>query len=302
MIGRRLRAILELARLSNAPTVVSNTLTGVGLGALAADVADPVVSPFAHGSRVAAASLACVALYASGMVLNDYVDRNIDARERPSRPIPSGRISPERALVGAILLAVVGLALLASISAAAAAAGCILAILILLYDLVHVRARGSVLLMGACRGMVYVVGALTVAQPERWAPVLLPALLLAGYVVGFSLIARSEADPAARAAHPIATALLAPMLLAAALVLPTSGAPGWPAVAIGGALAGAIVLAGTRVLVAPPRIGAAVTLWIASIALYDAYVLALLGWWWASSIAVACFVATRAAQRRIAGT
>ena len=33
-------------------------------------------------------------MYLAGMALNDYADREIDAVERPSRPIPSGRISP----------------------------------------------------------------------------------------------------------------------------------------------------------------------------------------------------------------
>ncbi|HEV3024083.1 MAG TPA: UbiA family prenyltransferase, partial [Pirellulales bacterium] len=32
-------------------------------------------------------------LYMAGMVLNDVFDRDIDRRERPGRPIPSGRIA-----------------------------------------------------------------------------------------------------------------------------------------------------------------------------------------------------------------
>ena len=35
-------------------------------------------------------------LYAAGMVLNDAFDAELDARERPERPIPSGRISRSR--------------------------------------------------------------------------------------------------------------------------------------------------------------------------------------------------------------
>ena len=37
------------------------------------------------------AASAC--LYAAGMVLNDAFDAELDARERPERPIPSGRIA-----------------------------------------------------------------------------------------------------------------------------------------------------------------------------------------------------------------
>src|ERR671918_1414576 len=32
-------------------------------------------------------------LYLSGMVLNDVFDAEVDAREQPTRPIPSGRIT-----------------------------------------------------------------------------------------------------------------------------------------------------------------------------------------------------------------
>ena len=38
------------------------------------------------------ASSSC--LYLAGMALNDYADRDVDAVERPGRPIPSGRVSP----------------------------------------------------------------------------------------------------------------------------------------------------------------------------------------------------------------
>ena len=36
-------------------------------------------------------------IYLGGMALNDWADRELDAEERPERPIPSGRISPTAA-------------------------------------------------------------------------------------------------------------------------------------------------------------------------------------------------------------
>ena len=41
--------------------------------------------------------LASACLYCGGMVWNDYFDRAQDKLERPSRPIPSGRVSPGEA-------------------------------------------------------------------------------------------------------------------------------------------------------------------------------------------------------------
>ncbi len=55
-------------------------------------------------------------LAASAMVLNDYIDREIDAYNAPYRPIPSGRVKPREALVLAVLLGVVGLIASALIS------------------------------------------------------------------------------------------------------------------------------------------------------------------------------------------
>ena len=39
---------------------------------------------------------ASVCLYWAGMAANDWADRELDAVERPERPIPSGRISAAR--------------------------------------------------------------------------------------------------------------------------------------------------------------------------------------------------------------
>src|SRR5262245_57655052 len=51
--------------------------------------------------------VASAGLYLAGMVFNDIFDRNVDAEERPNRPIPSGRISLRAAIwFGAVLLAI----------------------------------------------------------------------------------------------------------------------------------------------------------------------------------------------------
>lgn len=56
------------------------------------------------------ALIAAVALItAAGNVINDYFDRDIDAVNRPDRPIPSGEVSPEAALGYSIILFAAGL-------------------------------------------------------------------------------------------------------------------------------------------------------------------------------------------------
>jgi geranylgeranylglycerol-phosphate geranylgeranyltransferase len=45
----------------------------------------------------------------ASMAINDYYDRTIDAINEPKRPIPSGRVSPQGALIFTLILSVVGL-------------------------------------------------------------------------------------------------------------------------------------------------------------------------------------------------
>ena len=74
------RAFLELLRPANVTTALGDVLAGyaiAGLGNLPA-------LPWLLG--------ATVCLYAGGVVLNDVFDFEIDRRERPERPLPSGRI------------------------------------------------------------------------------------------------------------------------------------------------------------------------------------------------------------------
>jgi len=54
--------------------------------------------------------LATACLYAGGIVFNDYFDRHIDIKERPERPIPSGKISPRSAVIFGIFLFIIAVA------------------------------------------------------------------------------------------------------------------------------------------------------------------------------------------------
>lgn len=52
-----------------------------------------------------------VLVAAGGYAINDYFDREIDAINKPERPIPSGRISPHEALLLSIVVGIAGLSL-----------------------------------------------------------------------------------------------------------------------------------------------------------------------------------------------
>ncbi|MFC6890777.1 geranylgeranylglycerol-phosphate geranylgeranyltransferase [Halorubrum trueperi] len=81
------RGVLELARPGNC--VAAGVLTGTGAFVAGADAA---VVPAAVATVVTAFAVA------AGNAINDYFDREIDAINRPDRPIPRGAVSARGAL------------------------------------------------------------------------------------------------------------------------------------------------------------------------------------------------------------
>jgi len=47
-------------------------------------------------------------LFSAGMIFNDFFDLNIDKKERPNRPLPSGKISKQKALFLGIIFLIIG--------------------------------------------------------------------------------------------------------------------------------------------------------------------------------------------------
>ncbi|HYD29356.1 MAG TPA: UbiA family prenyltransferase [Azospirillaceae bacterium] len=175
-------AALRLGRVSNLPTVWTNALAGVVL---------------AGGDRAGAAFavllLGLSLLYVAGMYLNDWFDAGIDAREQPSRPIPSGAAEAGMVLAAGLALLGTGWLLVASLGGCAALSGLALAGAILLYDAWHKGNPAGPFIMGLCRGLVYVTAALALTGTVT-PPVLVGAGLLLGYIVGVSIAAKREAS------------------------------------------------------------------------------------------------------------
>jgi 4-hydroxybenzoate polyprenyltransferase len=101
-----LLAFAQLLRLPNVFTAFADiALAGaVGVGILAS------TSRSFWGS-VALLALASGCLYLTGMVTNDLFDRAEDARTRPFRPIPSGRVHVKTAICLSVILMILGLLL-----------------------------------------------------------------------------------------------------------------------------------------------------------------------------------------------
>ena len=282
----RWRAWLQLARVSNTPTVVSNAVAGAAV----ASIASPADVP---AGTVAVVAVAMALFYTAGMILNDVADLELDRRERPERPLPSGAVTRGAALAAVCALTGAGLAILAAFGLEPLLAGIALAALIVLYDLWHKGNPLSPVLMAGCRALVYVIAALAVTgslTAELWGA----AALLLVYVVGLTQVAKAEGRGIA-ARWPV-VAVLAPAAYWAKEL---------PSLEVALLLAAflAWALYALWLVLARRQIGAGVVRLIAGIAVYDALVVAGAGGGAvALAVCLAAFAATVALQTKIAGT
>lgn len=171
---------LELVRAPAVLTVLGDTLAG-------GSAAGHTLS----GRRIVL-PLASACLYAGGMALNDYADRGTDSRERPERPIPSGRISAGNALTAAAALTVAGLGLSAAGGGRRAfAVGLPLAAAIWTYDLLakHQAVSGA-LIMGTCRALDVLMG----AGSGHLRPALGAAGIMGVHTAAVTLLSRGEVE------------------------------------------------------------------------------------------------------------
>ncbi len=180
----RLLPFAQLLRLPNVFTAFADMLLGtLATGAL-------ITLPLQSGLLL----LASGCLYCAGMVWNDYFDLEVDKKERPFRPLPSGKVSTRTAvLLGTtLMLAGVGLAAAASISSLIIAS--ILAVAILLYDGVLKQTPIGPISMAACRFLNVLLG---LSLVDTAAFPMIQRYHLAGvvgvYIVGVTWFARSEA-------------------------------------------------------------------------------------------------------------
>lgn len=269
---KKWHAWLELARISNLPTVWTNVLAGWLLAGGPWRSAD-LWWVLAGGSL----------LYTAGMILNDAMDAKFDREFRKERPIPSGRISARATWLvgGAMLLG--GAAL--CIFVAGASVGLVLALVaaILLYDVYHKPWAGSVIIMGACRTLLYLVAGSAARVGWDWTTnreLIIGSVALGVYIVGVSLVARSEARPQEKSfAGPLGWLCLSvPALAAMGLILANNVSTKFPpSIVIRGNvppglfIAGFILWRASRILRGgPPAIGKAVGWLLAGIVVVDA--------------------------------
>jgi hypothetical protein len=177
--------LIRLMRLPSVVTVPGDVLTGAAWGQ------DPTAA--GTTARVASSALA----YLGGMALNDWADREEDARERPGRPIPAGEVGPETALAVAVGLSLAALALAARGDRDPDRRGPGLTVPLVAtvwaYDLYAKHTPTGPWTMALARTLDVLVGA---GRPRRGA--LAPAGLIGAHTLLITIVSRREAHGAGR--------------------------------------------------------------------------------------------------------
>ena len=301
-----LSAWWQILRAGNIFTAVSNVIAGFLL---------------VHGQwqpflPLLLAMLASATLYEAGMVLNDVYDSDLDAVERPERPIPSGRIDRKTAKRVGIALLVTGIVAAHVASALTTSwqtvqVSLALATTIAVYNLGLKSSIFGPLAMGSCRLLNVLLGAsvdanllTSSAAPALW-------LLAAGvgiYTVGITYIARHEVANTSRIEIMIGSlcTIGGPLLIGLLPLLKTElSVPAGAWLAIWSAILVAVGRFAYKLQVSTPEpwfVRLTVGRLIGMFIVIDAAVAALAAGWIAGAIVLSLIIPTRLLARRIAMT
>ena len=206
---KKLLTYFQLFRLPNVFTAMADIIAGF---------------VFVRANVSPALSFACLLIasslmYIAGMVLNDVFDVEQDRKERPQRPIPSGRISLAHAtqlgwgllVLGILAACMSGLFLVKNDPIEIPWRGAVIAVLlagcIIAYDAKMKRTPAGPLFMGACRSFNLLLGMSAAGAYACEGPTWLlnyeaGQLLIAGgvgiYIAGVTWFARTEAVDSSR--------------------------------------------------------------------------------------------------------
>ena len=200
-----LKAYIQLCRPANLPTAAADILAGSAIIFYA-----PAFQRWSEevGTRIEAPlqtpfllCLASVLLYAGGVVLNDYFDAELDAVERPERPIPSGILSKEAVLRFGLILLFLGNAIAFLHRPESAAIALALSGMIVLYNwkAKHHHFAGP-LAMGSCRSLNLLLGMSLLGVEPYWIYLVVPFL----YIGAITAISQGEVHGGDRRTQSVA--------------------------------------------------------------------------------------------------
>lgn len=196
---------MELMRPANIVTAFADILAGFAVtgGVLALHQEVSAITWTALGWLI----ISTFGLYGGGVVFNDVFDVELDAKERPERAIPSGRISLSSAVFTGIFLLLLGILAAFQVNIYSGTIATVVAACTLIYDAL---AKHSVfwgpLFMGLCRGGNLLLGCsiLPAALFQAWYLALIPIV----YIASITLISQGEVHGGSKVAGYTALTLV----------------------------------------------------------------------------------------------
>ncbi len=178
-----MKSYIELMRPANLVTAVADILAGMALIGFFSN-------EFAYSS-VLYLCVATLGLYGGGVVFNDVFDAELDAKERPERAIPSGRVPIQNAVILAVVLLITGILFAFLVNPVSGIVACLIALLALIYDKYakHHSFFGPVT-MGLCRSGNLILG--MTALPTIWLQWAWLGMAPLIYIAAITLVSQGE--------------------------------------------------------------------------------------------------------------
>jgi 4-hydroxybenzoate polyprenyltransferase len=156
--------------------------------------------------------LSTTGLYGGGVVFNDVCDAQLDATERPERPLPSGRASLSGAIALGSSLLVIGIVAAAMVSLPSMYLAGFVAIAALIYDKFGKHQKLGSINMGLCRGGNLLLGVSVIPEAlgDRWYIAVIPII----YIAAITAISRGEVEGGKKS-----TGFMAIFLIATAIAI-----------------------------------------------------------------------------------
>jgi 4-hydroxybenzoate polyprenyltransferase len=185
----KILAFLRLARPANIVTAIADIWAGFAIvGAVPMLFGE---KPGEYWDALLWLTLSTIGLYGGGVAFNDIFDAELDAKERPERPIPSGQIRLIWAVLFASLLMIGGIACASQVSLWSGQLAVFITVFALVYDAwgKHRPIFGPIN-MGACRSANLVLGmtAYHYGIGAVWYVALIPLV----YIAAITMISRGE--------------------------------------------------------------------------------------------------------------
>ena len=187
---------LTLSRFSNLPTVWTNILAAWAINSTASSSLKiiPELSDltFFNWNTFFFLVIGASLIYAGGCTLNDVIDLKFDLKHNKERPLPSGSIAIRDVwLLGSIEI-ILGTYFLIVQAQCDPIWVFALVSSVIIYDIVHKKWAGGIVIMGLCRFFLWLSAATCLNNSEIAPQTVLWGFVLMSFIIGISFFARSE--------------------------------------------------------------------------------------------------------------